>query len=100
MAPDTTPSRHLYQVQVEHRDEVMAAMNLEGVFPGVHYRDNTLYSMYAEHGDSCPRARRAGERLISLPLHLAMGDEEVRRVAAALRRAMAAVRVARDLVRG
>src|SRR5262249_52906842 len=40
MAPETTPSRHLYQVLVDDRDEVMAALNRRDVFPGVHYRDN------------------------------------------------------------
>jgi dTDP-4-amino-4,6-dideoxygalactose transaminase len=89
MTPGTTPSRHLYQVLVDGRDEVMAGMNRRGVFPGVHYRDNTLYRMYA-HGDgTCPRARRASERLISLPMHLRLGREEVRHVAEALRDAVA-----------
>lgn len=90
MAAGTVPSRHLYQVMVEHRDAVMEAMNRQQVFPGVHYRDNTLYPMYAESAGTCPQARRAGDRLVSLPLHLGMGREEVRRVAAALRGATAA----------
>jgi dTDP-4-amino-4,6-dideoxygalactose transaminase len=89
MAPGITPSRHLYQVLVDGRDEVMAAMNRRGVFPGVHYRDNTLYRMYAYADGTCPRARRASERLISLPMHLRLGPGEVRRVAAALREAVA-----------
>jgi dTDP-4-amino-4,6-dideoxygalactose transaminase len=93
MAPGTTPSRHLYQVLVGDRegarDEVMVGMNRRGVFPGVHYRDNTLYRMYAYAEGSCPRARRASERLISLPMHLRLGREEVRRVAAALQEAIA-----------
>jgi dTDP-4-amino-4,6-dideoxygalactose transaminase len=89
MAPGVTPSRHLYQVLVERRDEVMVALNGERIFPGVHYRDNTLYRMYAQDAEPCPRARRASERLISLPLHLRLGREEVARVGAALRRAVA-----------
>ena len=88
MAPGITPSRHLYQVLVDDRDEVMAGMNRRNVFPGVHYRDNTLYRMYAYGDGTCPRARRASERLISLPMHLRMGHAEVRRVAAALREAV------------
>lgn len=87
MAPGTIPSRHLYQVMVDDRDEVMVKMNGQGVFPGVHYRDNTLYRMYAYADGTCPRARRASERLISLPMHLRLGWEEVRRVAATLREA-------------
>lgn len=93
MAAGITPSRHLYQVLVGDRDgardEVMVGMNRRGVFPGVHYRDNTLYRMYAYADGTCPRARRASERLISLPMHLRLGREEVRRVAAALRAAVA-----------
>jgi dTDP-4-amino-4,6-dideoxygalactose transaminase len=89
MTPGTTPSRHLYQVLVDDRDEVMVGMNRRQVFPGVHYRDNTLYRMYAYADGTAPRARRASERLISLPMHLRLEREEVRRVAAALREAVA-----------
>ena len=93
MTPGITPSRHLYQVLVddrdERRDQIMVGMNQRGVFPGVHYRDNTLYRMYAYAEGTVPRARRASERLISLPMHLRLGPDEVRRVAAALREAVA-----------
>ena len=84
MAEGCTPSRHLYQVLVDRRDEVMVALNAGGIYPGVHYRDNTLYRMYAEAEGTCPRARRASESVISLPLHLRLKDADVRRVAAAL----------------
>ena len=82
--PGVTPSRHLYQVMVDRRDAVMAAMNARGVYPGVHYRDNTLYPMYAEAAGTCPRARRASERLVSLPLHLRLSEADVARVGEAL----------------
>lgn len=90
MTPGAIPSRHLYQIQVDDRDEVMVGLNQRGIFPGVHYRDNTLYRMYAYADGTCPRARRASERLISLPLHLRLGREEVRRVAEAVRDLVAA----------
>jgi dTDP-4-amino-4,6-dideoxygalactose transaminase len=90
MTGGITPSRHLYQVLVDRRDEVMVALNRQGVFPGVHYRDNTLYRMYAEAEGTCPRARRASERVVSLPLHLRLRREDVQRVAAALREAVGA----------
>lgn len=85
------PSRHLYQVLVRERDRVMLAMNARGVYPGVHYRDNTHYRMYAAAAGSCPRARQASELLISLPLHLRLGREEVERVVSALRQAITEV---------
>ena len=90
MAPGCTPSRHLYQVLVDRRDEVMVGLNARGIFPGVHYRDNTLYRMYAEAEGSCPRARHASDHLISLPLHLRLTRDDVRRVASELRALVAA----------
>jgi dTDP-4-amino-4,6-dideoxygalactose transaminase len=88
MAAGVVPSRHLYQVLVDRRDEVMVELNRQGIYPGVHYRDNTLYRMYAAAAGSCPRAARASARLISLPLHLRMARPEVERVAAALHAAI------------
>lgn len=78
-------SRHLYQVIVERRDEVMFALNQQNIFPGVHYRDNTLYRMYADAHGTCPRAQHYSDRLMSLPLHLRMMHDDVQRVAAGLK---------------
>lgn len=80
-----TPSRHLYQILVDHRDDVMVALNGKGIFPGVHYQLNTDYPMYAYAKGTCPRAEEAANRLISLPLHLRLSQADVKRVAAALR---------------
>lgn len=77
-------SRHLYQVLVEERDEVILGLNEAGIFPGVHYRDNTTYPMYASMRGTCPWAASASDRLISLPLHLRLSREDVARVGAAL----------------
>ncbi len=85
IAPGCVPSRHLYSVLVGQRDEVMVGLNERGIYPGVHYRDNTLYKMYAHGAGTCPRARRASERVISLPVHLRLTEAHVSRVAAALR---------------
>jgi dTDP-4-amino-4,6-dideoxygalactose transaminase len=74
-------SRHLYQVLVEGRDEVVVRLNAGGVFPGVHYRDNTVYRMYAYAEGTCPKARHASERLLSLPLHLRMNEQTASEVA-------------------
>lgn len=89
MAPGCVPSRHLYQVLVDSRDEVIVELNRRGVYPGVHYRDNTLYRMYRHGEGTCPRARRESERIVSLPLHLRLDEADVDRVAAALVEAVA-----------
>jgi dTDP-4-amino-4,6-dideoxygalactose transaminase len=78
------PSRHLYQVLVDRRDEVILALNQRQIFPGVHYRDNTLYAPYAEAQAACPRSFAASQRLISLPMHLRLTHADVQRVCEAL----------------
>jgi len=78
-------ARHLYQILVDHRDQVMLGLNEYQVYPGVHYRDNTTYPMYAFMRGTCPRAQDASARLISLPLHLRLPREGVDRVCTALR---------------
>jgi len=85
MAPDCESARHLYQVLVDKRDEVMVELNAADIFPGVHYRDNSVYAMYAGQ-PACPNARRASERVISLPMHLQLVRADVDRVCDELRR--------------
>jgi dTDP-4-amino-4,6-dideoxygalactose transaminase len=79
VAPHTESARHLYQILVDRRDEVMVELNREQIYPGVHYRDNSLYSMYRDQ-PPCPRARRASERVISLPMHMQMDQADVARI--------------------
>ncbi|MGH9387143.1 MAG: DegT/DnrJ/EryC1/StrS family aminotransferase [Vicinamibacterales bacterium] len=85
VAPDCESARHLYQVLVDRRDDVMVALNTAEIYPGVHYRDNGLYTMYADQ-PPCPRARRASDRVISLPMHLGLDWFDVERVCDTLRR--------------
>lgn len=79
VAPHCESARHLYQVEVDRRDEVMVALNQRQIYPGVHYRDNSLYPMYADQ-PACPRARRASDRVISLPMHMQLEQADVQRV--------------------
>lgn len=78
-------ARHLYQILVDHRDQVMLGLNEYQIYPGVHYRDNTTYPMYASMQGTCPRAHDASARVISLPLHMRLNREDVARIASALR---------------
>ena len=90
-APDCESSQHLIQVRVAKRDEVLAALNNAGVYPGVHYRDNTLYSLYRFGHGHTPNSLVASDEIISLPLHMFLSDEDVDRVGAALINAVATV---------
>lgn len=77
---------HLFQIRVANRDHVMARMNDDGIYAGVHYRDNTHYRMFSYADGTCPAARKASEEIISLPLHLRMSNDDVDRVIASVLR--------------
>jgi dTDP-4-amino-4,6-dideoxygalactose transaminase len=83
-APECESSRHLYQVLVDGRDEVMLALNGRRIHPGVHYAINTQYRMFSDAPGPCPRAVDASRRVISLPLHLRLSASDVYRVSDAL----------------
>jgi dTDP-4-amino-4,6-dideoxygalactose transaminase len=80
-APGYESSRHLFQILVNNRDELISALNDNGVYPGVHYRDNTEYSMYRYASGTCPHACEISRKLLSLPLHLRMTKSDAYRVA-------------------
>jgi dTDP-4-amino-4,6-dideoxygalactose transaminase len=70
-------SKHLYQIRVNNRDKLMEYLNMMGIYPGVHYRDNTNYRMYEYAKGTCPNSYKASEELISLPLHLHLTNEDI-----------------------
>lgn len=86
LPPHCESSRHLYIIEVDNRDELLLALNESGIYPGVHYRDNTCYGLYAHAHGSCPKAHRLSERILSLPLHLRLTKEDIDHVAAAVLR--------------
>jgi len=68
---------HLYIIKVPHRDQLLNALNEKGIYPGVHYLDNTEYSMYSYAKGTCPNAHEASDAILSLPLSLRMTFKEV-----------------------
>jgi len=85
-SPACESSRHLFQVRVGNRDEVMLALNEHQIFPGVHYRDNTNYRMYAEGAGTCPRAHAASDEILSLPMHMTVTRAQTEEIAGLIRR--------------
>lgn len=81
VAPECESSRHLYVIRAANRDELLLALNEHGIYPGVHYQDNTRYDMYAYAEGSCPNARALSESILSLPMHLRLSFDDVRRIA-------------------
>lgn len=74
---DCTNSQHLFQIIVEDRDGLMAYLNANQIFPGVHYIDNTQYRMYAYGAGTCPHSAYISAHILSLPLHMRLTDKDV-----------------------
>jgi dTDP-4-amino-4,6-dideoxygalactose transaminase len=84
-APGCESSRHLFQVLVPRRDEILLALNDAGIFPGVHYRDNTEFAMYAADARKSSSAKSFSDSVISLPMHLRLTRADVEYICATLR---------------
>jgi len=70
-------SRHLYQIRVKNRNKIMEYLNSQGIYPGVHYRDNTNYTIYSDQKGKCPMSYNLSEEVISLPLHMRLTIDDV-----------------------
>lgn len=81
MAEGCESSRHLFQIRISNRDEVMLALHEHDVYPGVHYRDNTAYRMYAHGAGMCPESHKASDEILSLPMHMGVSRHDVEFVA-------------------
>ncbi|WOD18675.1 DegT/DnrJ/EryC1/StrS family aminotransferase [Paraburkholderia kirstenboschensis] len=83
-------SRHLFQIRVKNRDELMLALNEHEIYPGVHYRDNTEYRMYAHGKGQCPKSQQASNEILSLPMHMGVSRKDVELIASLVTRYAAA----------
>jgi dTDP-4-amino-4,6-dideoxygalactose transaminase len=77
VAPRCESATHLFQVLVKNRDSLMLTLHEHQVYPGVHYRDNTEYRMYAYAKGSCPNAAAASNEIISLPMHMGLTKTDI-----------------------
>lgn len=74
-------SYHIYEIVVPDREGLLDELAKNDIYGGVHYRDNTEYSMYAYDYGSCPRAHNVSQHIITLPLHLYLTVDDVERIA-------------------
>lgn len=70
-------SYHIYELIVPDREALLGKLAENDIYGGVHYRDNTEYSMYNYANGSCPYAHSISQHLITLPLHMWLTDEDV-----------------------
>ena len=71
-------SFHLYELAVPDREDLLNKLSAIGINCGVHYRDNTEYSIFAFGEGQAPKAREISKHLITMPLHLWLTDEDVK----------------------
>jgi dTDP-4-amino-4,6-dideoxygalactose transaminase len=71
---------HLYELAVPDREALLDYLASKDINCGVHYRDNTEYSMYRYANGTCPYAHEISQHLITMPLHLWLSDEDVAKI--------------------
>jgi dTDP-4-amino-4,6-dideoxygalactose transaminase len=84
-APECESAQHLFQIRATNRNDLLAKLNENEIFPGVHYRDNTHYKMYEYGHANCPNARRISDEILSLPMHMDISREDIRVICRAIR---------------
>jgi len=70
-------SRHLFQILVDNRDDLISYMNDHDIYPGVHYIDNTQYKMYEYGKGTCPHSSYVSDHILSLPVHMRLSLDDV-----------------------
>ncbi len=73
-------SYHIYELVVPDREALLAKLAENDIYGGVHYRDNIEYSMYTYARGTCPKAHEMSERIITLPLHMWLTNEDVDKI--------------------
>ena len=73
-------SYHLYELIVPNREDLLNKLSDDGINCGVHYRDNTEYSVFAFGDGQAPKAREVSQHLITMPLHMWLTDDDVKTI--------------------
>lgn len=70
-------SRHLYQIYVKNRNNVIEKMLDEGIHCGVHYKSNCEYEIYKKFKKDCKNANILSKKILTLPLHPFLSKKDV-----------------------
>ncbi|MBQ1170072.1 MAG: DegT/DnrJ/EryC1/StrS family aminotransferase [Oscillospiraceae bacterium] len=72
---------HIYEIVVPDREALLGELAKHDIYGGVHYRDNTEFSMYTYAQGTCPVAHEVTQHIITMPLHMYLTDEDVQKIA-------------------
>jgi dTDP-4-amino-4,6-dideoxygalactose transaminase len=83
-------SHHLFVIQTSHREELRRRLALDGIATGIHYPVpcHRQPAFLSEKTPRLPVAERAADRVLSLPMFPHLGESDIKRVAAAIERAL------------
>ena len=82
---DHRSSWHIFHIKCDARNQLSQYLSSEGIATGVHYKPIHLYSCYGNR-PTLPVAEKAFERILTLPLHPGLSDDDVRIVCEGIRR--------------
>jgi len=77
--PFPSSTWHMYTIQVPNRNELYDKLADAGISAGVHYKPLTRYPIFGDQ-DPMPVAERVFEHTITLPTHLELMEEDIKRV--------------------
>lgn len=77
-------------VQIPDRNRIFHQMRAAGIGVGVHYPPNHLQPAFVRWTTSLPVTEEVGRRILSLPFHPSLSDDDLDQVVAALRAALTA----------
>lgn len=72
---------HIYEIAVPDREGLLTELAKNDIYGGVHYRDNTEFSMYTYAQGTCPKAHEITQHLITMPLHMHLTENDVQYIA-------------------
>jgi len=75
---DRITSQHIFCIKVDKRTELISKLKENDIHPGVHYYRNDFYSLFKKA--DLPKLELVHDKLLSLPLHLALSNDEVEKV--------------------
>jgi dTDP-4-amino-4,6-dideoxygalactose transaminase len=81
--------KYVYQmfgIRSDRRDDLMIYLKSKGIATGCHYTPLSAQPLFKKWGNNCPYIEREHEKLITLPLHADLTDEEVEYIIDALKK--------------
>lgn len=84
-AEGTVPHIMAVRITDGRRDTLRGLLDDEGLTTGLHYRPNHLHTLFGGASRSLPVSERLEKELLTLPLHPALSEDDVRAVCTRLR---------------